>query len=748
MIQLRTLGRFLSGIKGVYNELNPATLTGALDVVIVEDSNGTFKCGPFHVRFGKMGTINPADKSVEVYINGELVTSLHMRLGSAGYAYFVDDAEAVAVDSDSESASVPVDNSEVQTPLFRMRSAEDLTDSSNLTMSNRRRRRKARKDAPVSENHPDHFTFESTSFTPNELQPPSPPTYLSDNECERLQSSTFNTILESSQQEPRTNDPSPVPTTSFDSPTQLTFSKDISSSPVRSSTKEAHVSGSPGVYLEDLVTTKVDESIKQAYLYMTTSKNRPNDQYSSQELNAVDAGYRSDTELSAQQSVSSLNLVRELKLSLCGGLSADSQVNEESFYASLVTFEDFSKDPAGIISNPNLVLFLNGKYYNWGMGAPLLLSYICFQTELPYSSILRLEQDFMPKKRPRRKAWFSWGTTEPETTKPELGKTEDPVSNIHANEVTREISQTLPVPEALNGNNKNEEKKDRPHRKLRLTSEEVLNLGLKPGVNSAEFRIVTKFQGTYSCSANIYLWRSDDQLESSGSPDEVFSRAASYLQEVANSLTSDQLLFFYARFKQATEGVCNKPDPGFLQPKARQKWRAWKALADMPPEVAQREYVDKMNEVAPDWSLSSNCSKPQVHFGPRVSRPVFSEEGVTKTDGGQLVPLIELVKDGELEPVNEFLKLHPDSVREVDSEGMTALHWACDRGFYEIVLTLLSHGANVNAITSDGQSPLHFASCCEHEQVTRLLLDRGADKNLRDADGDTPSLQFLSQESR
>ncbi|BHF72394.1 Lipin-3 [Sparganum proliferum] len=459
-----------------------------------------------------MGAINPADKSVEVYINGELVTSLHMRLGSAGYAYFVDDAEAVTVDSDSESVSVPVDNSEVHTPLFRMRSAEDLTDSANLTMGNRRRRRKARKDAPVSENHPEHFTFESTSFTPNELQPPSPPSYLSDNECERLQSSTFNTILESSQQEPRTNDPSPVPTTSFDSPTQLASSKDLSSSPVRPSTKEAHVAGSPGVYLEDLVTTKVDESIKQAYLYMTTSKNSPNDQYSSQELNAVDAGYRSDTEQSAQQSVSSLNLVRELKISLCGGLSADSQVNEESFYASLVTFEDFSKDPAGIVSNPNLVLFLNGKYYNWGMGAPLLLSYICFQTELPYSSILRLEQDFMPKKRPRRKAWFSWGTTEPETTKPELGKTEDPVSNIHVNEVTHELPKTVPVPEALNGNNKNEEKKDRPHRRLRLTSEEVLNLGLKPGVNSAEFRIVTKFQGTYSCSANIYLWRSDDQV--------------------------------------------------------------------------------------------------------------------------------------------------------------------------------------------------------------------------------------------
>uniref|UniRef100_A0A0X3NV74 Acyl-CoA-binding domain-containing protein 6 n=2 Tax=Schistocephalus solidus TaxID=70667 RepID=A0A0X3NV74_SCHSO len=224
----------------------------------------------------------------------------------------------------------------------------------------------------------------------------------------------------------------------------------------------------------------------------------------------------------------------------------------------------------------------------------------------------------------------------------------------------------------------------------------------------------------------------------------MFSKAASYLQEVANSLTSDQLLFFYARFKQATEGVCNKPDPGFLQPKARQKWRAWKALADMPPGVAQREYVEKMNEIVPDWSKSSDFSKPQGQFGPRVSRLAFNEDEDKQADMGQLVPLVELVKDGELEPVNEFLKLHPDSINEVDSDGLTALHWACDRGFYEIVLTLLNHGADVNALTSDEQSPLHYASCCEHEQVTRLLLERGADKNLRDADGDTPSLQFLS----
>ena len=54
----------LTGIKQWYNDLNPATLTGAIDVIVVEQDDGTFVSSPFHVRFGKMGVLKAKEKIV------------------------------------------------------------------------------------------------------------------------------------------------------------------------------------------------------------------------------------------------------------------------------------------------------------------------------------------------------------------------------------------------------------------------------------------------------------------------------------------------------------------------------------------------------------------------------------------------------------------------------------------------------------------------------------------------------------
>lgn len=58
------VGRLFSNVKGFYNEINAATLTGAIDVIIVEQEDGSFKSSPFHVRFGKLGVIRSKEKVV------------------------------------------------------------------------------------------------------------------------------------------------------------------------------------------------------------------------------------------------------------------------------------------------------------------------------------------------------------------------------------------------------------------------------------------------------------------------------------------------------------------------------------------------------------------------------------------------------------------------------------------------------------------------------------------------------------
>ncbi|KAJ7591588.1 nuclear elongation and deformation protein 1 [Mycena floridula] len=78
-----------------YKELppiNPSTLTGAIDVIVVQkptDSGGTeLVCSPFHVRFGKWQVLRPGEKKVDVSVNGHPIP-FNMKIGEAGEAFFI-----------------------------------------------------------------------------------------------------------------------------------------------------------------------------------------------------------------------------------------------------------------------------------------------------------------------------------------------------------------------------------------------------------------------------------------------------------------------------------------------------------------------------------------------------------------------------------------------------------------------------------------------------------------------------------
>jgi phosphatidate phosphatase PAH1 len=98
------VGKFARGIKEFYNEINPATLTGAIDVVVVEQEDGSFRTSPFHVRFGKLGLIRARERIVDIEING-VQADLHMRLGEAGEAYFVEEIQDSSASENSSSSS-------------------------------------------------------------------------------------------------------------------------------------------------------------------------------------------------------------------------------------------------------------------------------------------------------------------------------------------------------------------------------------------------------------------------------------------------------------------------------------------------------------------------------------------------------------------------------------------------------------------------------------------------------------------
>uniref|UniRef100_A0A0L8I1L5 Lipin N-terminal domain-containing protein n=1 Tax=Octopus bimaculoides TaxID=37653 RepID=A0A0L8I1L5_OCTBM len=56
------MSRLLNKIFGFYKDINPATLTGSIDVIIIQHEDDTYSCSPFHVRFGKIGVLHAREK--------------------------------------------------------------------------------------------------------------------------------------------------------------------------------------------------------------------------------------------------------------------------------------------------------------------------------------------------------------------------------------------------------------------------------------------------------------------------------------------------------------------------------------------------------------------------------------------------------------------------------------------------------------------------------------------------------------
>uniref|UniRef100_A0A6P4DXI4 Phosphatidate phosphatase LPIN2 isoform X2 n=1 Tax=Drosophila rhopaloa TaxID=1041015 RepID=A0A6P4DXI4_DRORH len=124
---MNSLARVFSNFRDFYNDINAATLTGAIDVIVVEQRDGEFQCSPFHVRFGKLGVLRSREKVVDIEINGAPV-DIQMKLGDSGEAFFV---EECLEDEDEELpanlATSPIPNSFLQSRDKANDTMEDIS---------------------------------------------------------------------------------------------------------------------------------------------------------------------------------------------------------------------------------------------------------------------------------------------------------------------------------------------------------------------------------------------------------------------------------------------------------------------------------------------------------------------------------------------------------------------------------------------------------------------------------------------
>lgn len=80
--------------QGVYSVATPFhPFGGAVDIIVVQQQDGTFRSTPWYVRFGKFqGVLKGAEKIVRISVNG-VESNFHMYLDNSGEAYFIKEAE-------------------------------------------------------------------------------------------------------------------------------------------------------------------------------------------------------------------------------------------------------------------------------------------------------------------------------------------------------------------------------------------------------------------------------------------------------------------------------------------------------------------------------------------------------------------------------------------------------------------------------------------------------------------------------
>ncbi|KAM4906920.1 phosphatidate phosphatase LPIN2 isoform 6-T6 [Sylvia borin] len=293
--------------------------------------------------------------------------------------------------------------------------------------------------------------------------------------------------------------------------------------------KRSHHQGPDDIYLDDLKALEPEV----AALYFPKSDSDPGFRHwtesdtlsGSQSPQSVgSAAADSGTECMSDSAMD----LPDVTLSLCGGLNENGEISKEKFMEHIITYHEFAENP-GLIDNPNLVIRIYNRYYNWALAAPMILSLQVFQKSLPKATVESWVKEKMPKKSGR---WWFWRKKESMTKQiPEAkeGKTETqranelpatikeqvnsrpPEDDSSSDEASQELKESLKMDSApaehLPHGNVTSYKKS-----LRLSSDQIAKLKLRDGPNDVVFSITTQYQGTCRCAGTIYLWNWNDKI--------------------------------------------------------------------------------------------------------------------------------------------------------------------------------------------------------------------------------------------
>ena len=145
--------RSISGsVTKTWNSINPATLSGAIDVIVIQQEDGSLACSPFHVRFGKFSLLRPYEKKVEFKVNN-VKQDYSMKLGEGGEAFFVFETRDDIPESLQTSPLVSPASSPPSMPTEQI-TPEELTEPPYLDITGQAKKASARTPSPKESTAP------------------------------------------------------------------------------------------------------------------------------------------------------------------------------------------------------------------------------------------------------------------------------------------------------------------------------------------------------------------------------------------------------------------------------------------------------------------------------------------------------------------------------------------------------------------------------------------------------------------
>jgi len=209
--------------------------------------------------------------------------------------------------------------------------------------------------------------------------------------------------------------------------------------------------------------------------------------------------------------ISEKKSLMNIELSNCwSNVSKGKDDTEDLFSKNKVSKETFFKDPWKVLNNNNLAIKHGDYLYTWKVIAPIILSQLAFNEELPQDVMNVLTQ---------QQHGFLWKTVNLEAFKIDLKKIKlKNESNIKNEKISaavnlaNDISKSTAVKEVTQKVEMAKRQSLSCKKSYTLSSDQIKSLKLNPGRNEISFVVSSRYQGTQVLTTEIYLWDSEDKI--------------------------------------------------------------------------------------------------------------------------------------------------------------------------------------------------------------------------------------------